>query len=365
MRLGMKNLFIAFTPYHVLLAYAIARDEESSAENYLFVISDFRDVEPLIHFLEGWSRCPFAQIERLPGMYSQASNFRRRFTIRRNLTTIIESVTRHKVERVYIFHDGRPEAQAALHFANKGNKGAVGIYVEDGAGAYSSYESTKRPLHKLLLAKLFYGPWWQDVRVLGTSRWIDEVKAIFPRLVRPELRLKHVSSIPRHALLELRDQEWLYEYLKTLGVKIAGLNDLDAILIVAHSEFASQIPGYKQVTEDVLSMAKSQNLRLGIKYHPRESQDDFLSVNDTEGILVLPKSLPIELVYILTLEQIRFIIGDISTALLTAKWLLDNAMVVSIAPLLNQTDSQLFETFAELGIKIINNVREIKGILHQ
>jgi hypothetical protein len=362
----MKNIFIAFTPYHVLLSYAIALNEANSGENHLFLISDFSYVEPLIHSLKGWSRCPFAQIECLPGVYSQESMSRRRFTVRENIAPIMQSVRENGVRRVYVFHDGRAEAQTALHFAKKGNKGTVGVYVEDGAGAYSSYGSTKRSLHKLLLGKLFYGSWWEDVSVLGTSRWIDEVKAIFPQLVRPDLRMKHVTSISRHALLELRNQDWPYEYLKTLGVRIAELNDLDAILIVAHSEFASQIPGYKQVIKDVLTAAKDQGLRVAIKYHPREPLGDFLSVGNADGVVILPQSLSIELVYILTPKQVRFVVGDISTSLLTAKWLLDNATVISIAPLLGQSDSQpLIKVFRELDIKIVTNFRAIGEILQQ
>ena len=357
----MKNIFIAFTPYHVLLSYAIALKEESSAENYLSVISDFSDVDPLIRSLKGWSRCPFAQIECLPGVYGQASMSRRRFTVRRNLTAITHFVSRQKFGRIYVFHDGRAEAQAALHFAKKGNKGTVGVYVEDGAGAYSSYGPTKRPLHKLLLGKLFYGLWWEDISVLGTSRWIDEVKAIFSQFVRPELRLKHVTSIPRYALLELRNQEWPHEYLKTLGVGIAELNNLDAVLIVEHSEFASRIPGYKQVIGEVLTVAKKQGLRLGVKYHPRELLGDFLSVGNTERMILLPQSLPIELLYIIALKQIRFVFGNISTSLLTAKWLLDDVAVLSVAPLIGQTGPQLLSVFHELDIKILNNVTEIEA----
>ena len=192
----MRNVFITFTPYHILLSCAIAFDKHAQEENYLFVISDFDEAGALIKAMEGWSGCPFAEIESLPGVYGKASMFRRRFTVRRNIAAISKSVKEDKIDRVFVCHDERAEAQAALHFAKKGNKNTVGVYVEDGAGAYSSYRSTKRPLHKLLLGKLFYGPWWADVSVLGTSRWIDEVKAIFPQLVRPELRLKCVNSVP-------------------------------------------------------------------------------------------------------------------------------------------------------------------------
>lgn len=362
----MRNVFIAFTPYHILLSCGIALDQSDLADNCLFIVSDFSDVEPLIHSLEGWNYSPFAQIECLPGIYGQDRKYRRRFISRKNLTTITEFINKHQVSRIYVFHDGRAEAQAALHFAKKDNRDAVGTYVEDGAGAYSSHVPTKRPLHTLLLGKLFYGPWWEGVDVLGTSRWIDEVKAIFPRLVRPELRLKHVTSIPRHALLELRNQEWPYKYLEALGMQIAELEHLEAVLVVAHSEFAARISGYKQAIEDFLAIAKSQALRLAIKYHPREPLTNFLSVAEAEGISILPQSVPIELVYIIASEKIRFVIGDISTSLLTAKWLLSNVTVVSIAPLLGQSDSQpLIKVFRELDIKVVTNFRAIGEMLQQ
>lgn len=360
----MKNIFICFTPYHVLLSCGIALDCGNSAQNYLFVISDFRDATYWVHLLKDWNQSPFTQIECLPGIYDSASIFRRCSTIRKNLTPITQFVSKHGADCVFVFNDGRPEAQGALHFAKKSNKNATGVYVEDGLVAYSSYTSTKRPLHKLLLGKLFYGPWWKDVRVLGTSEWVDEVKAIFPQFVRPVLRLKHVTPIPKHILLELRNQKWPYEYLKALGVEITELDNLDIILIVAHSEFAKRVPEYKQSIEKILSMAKSQDLRLGVKYHPRELLDDFLSLG-ANGVLVLPQSLPMELLYIIAAAQIKFIIGDISTSLLTAKWLLSNVTVVSIAPLIGQFDLQLIGIFRSLGVKAVSNLEEVRGILCQ
>jgi len=361
----MKNIFITFTPYHIFLSCSIALYQESSAENHLIIIRDFSGFERLLDSLRGWERSPFAQIESLPGIYGRSGKFNKQFTIRNNVTMIARYVSHHTFERVYIFNDAKPEAQCALYFAKKVNKRTVGVYVEDGAGAYSSYRLEKQSLTDVLLRKLFYGPWWVDVNILGTSRWIDEIKVIFPQIVRPELRLKPVTSIPKHGLLELRNQEWPYEYLKTLGVEITKLHNLDAILVVAHTEFANKIIGYKEVINDILHMAKSQNLRLGVKYHPRDPQDDFLSVRNDEGISVLPKSLPMELVYILASEKIKFIIGDISTSLLTAKWLLENVMVVSIAPLIGQIDSQLLRTFDKLNIKIVNDKMEAKGMFQK
>ena len=148
-------------------------------------------------------------------------------------------------------------------------------------------------------------------------------------------------------------------------MRVGELSSLDAVLIVKHSEFARGIPGYGHTINETLAIAKIQGLRLAIKYHPREFRGDFLSVGNSKGITVLPQSLPVELLYIITSKQIKFIIGDISTSLLTAKWLLNNAAVISIALLLDQTDPKLLKTFRKLGIKVVENIAEIWSIVRQ
>jgi len=128
----MRNVFVAFTPYHVLLSCGIALDQESSAENHLIVTSNFSGVGALLYSLKRWELSPFARIEGLPTTYGRNGRFKRRFTIRKNITMIARYVCRHSFGSIYAFNDTKPEAQAALHFAKKDNRNAVGAYVKDG-----------------------------------------------------------------------------------------------------------------------------------------------------------------------------------------------------------------------------------------
>jgi len=357
----MKNLFIAHTPYNVLLSCGIALEQEGSIENHLIVTRNFSGVGALLYSLKRWELSPFARIEGLPITYGRNGRFKKRFTIRKNIKMIARYVCRHSFGRVYVFNDMKPEAQAALHFAKKSNRNAVGVYVEDGTAAYHSYTVEKRPLYIVLLKKLFWGFWWDEIRIHGTSRWIDEAKAIFPHLLRPEIRSKHVTDISKHSLMELKNLIWPYEYLSRVGVTIDELNNnADVILIVAHSKFANKHSKYKEIVKDILDIITGINLRVAVKYHPRESMGNFLSLTNTKEIMIIPQYLPVELIYILLSEKIKCVIGDVSTSLLTAKWLLDSATIYSLASILGYTDLQLIKSFHKLGIKMLRAPIEIE-----
>jgi len=359
----MRNIFVAFSPYHILLSSVIALDRANSGDNYLFATCDSKSIEVLLQTLEE-CRSPFTEVKRLLGVYNKSNMFIRGVIIKKNIIFIKHFVERNKITHVYVFADSRGDSQAALYYSKINNPNVKGIYVEDGAAAYSSRKIQRSKL-KVLLAKLWYGYWWEDTRVYGESRWIDEVKVIFPQLIRPELRPKNITGLSRDTMLALRKQDWFNKYLKKLGIRATELGDLDAILVVARSEFAKGIPQYKRILGIILDFARDQRLRFAIKYHPRELENDYLSIADTERAIILPQSLPIEAVYILASRQIRLVVGDISTSLLTAKWLLDDAKVISIAPILNYADQHLLRVFHDLGIRLARNAEEIAQLIRR
>jgi len=65
----MKNIFLAFTPYHILLSCSIALDYSQIDENFLFIISDFSESDALSRTLKNWQDPPFKKIIFLPGVY--------------------------------------------------------------------------------------------------------------------------------------------------------------------------------------------------------------------------------------------------------------------------------------------------------
>ncbi len=359
----MKNIFIAHTPYHVLLSNALALGEGNLVDNHLFIISDFSDAELLAQSLKSWNRSPFTQITLLNGVYGEASMVHRILTVRKNITQISRFISKCKVDRVYVFNDSRAEGQAALHFSTKNNNRTLGTYVEDGWAAYSSF-TKKLSFLKVILGKLLYGSWWENVRVYGTSRSIKEVKVIYPQFVRPEIRSRKVSQIPKQDMLNLKNYDFLHKYLESFGLNFRDLSQIEGILLVSHSEILRQYSTYMAVLQDLVVLAENSGLRIAIKYHPRESEQmKEFPVTNGKKMVLLPQSLPIEVVYILTGANIKVVIGDVSSSLLTAKWLLQNATVISMASVMDFQHPVLYEIFNKLGIIIADSTERVEQVL--
>lgn len=353
---SQRNVFVAFTPYHLLLSCAIALSEGEQAENYLFVVGDF-DASTLVSALSKLLTHAFANVELLQGTYRVSSLYKRRIIIRRNLSQIRKLLGKHPVDRVYVFNDGRAESQFALDLAKTTAKCAKGIYVEDGSAAYNSSCSSRRTALKLFLAKLVYGPWWDDVRVLGTSRWIDEVYAIFPDLVRPELVAKNVIGISRESVLELRDRGIVKECLESMGAMSEALTSIDSLVIVSHSESVNA--GYPELIRNICQVMTQRGFCVAVKYHPREPLGDYCMIQSLDGVSILPGNLPVEMVYLAAHDRIRIVVGDRSTSLLTAKWLMDKPAIVSVSPVGGEPDYRLHAVFQRIGITVAHTVSDV------
>lgn len=357
----MKNIFVAFTPYHILLSCSIALDYSQNDENFLFIFSNFSEAETLGRILRNWTKSPFKQIYILPGIYKK-NIFEQKFIVRKHIKIIQNFIRNLKIDNIYVFNDAWPETQALFYYAKKNNKNVVGIYIEDGAGVYNSFLLKKKNCLKLLLSKIFYGIWYKDVVIIGTSQWINRVMAIFPQFVRPELRVNKIIPIKKDNFLKIIKDEVFHNYITSLKINIDKLKKIDVLLILTHSDLIRQFPRYKEAIREIFNIFKTLNLKIAIKYHPSEPLEDFLSVSGEKDILILPKSVPVELFYNF-MSEIKFIIGDTSTSLLTGKWLLEKPEIISISRLLNYFDKYLFNVFRKLDIKLVNNIEEIKNII--
>lgn len=360
----MKEVFIAFSPYHVLLALAIASTQTKQAERHVFVFMSFEYVDSIVHLLESLCSPYFHKIYWIPGIYQKTSRLSKAIVFRKNTKAISKFFRNHKVNCIYVSNDEGPEAQAALYLGKSANRDAVGIYFEDGSGAYNSKENKKRSRLQMFIGHFFFGIPWKRISVLGTSPWIDEIHVSFPHLVRAELRTKRLVPISNQSLLSIAGQIPSVECERLFGMAIDELHGVDAILSLANSAYAKDNPEYKKAIRDIVSFAEEYGVRIAAKYHPRELLDDYLSIEHLSGISVLPKALPLEMIYIFSPGNVRLVIGDVSTSLMTAKWLLSDATTVSIAPFLNLIDKQLFEVFKRLDIRIITDISELAVIFN-
>jgi hypothetical protein len=98
----------------------------------------------------------------------------------------------------------------------------------------------------------------------------------------------------------------------------------------------------------------------GVKYHPRQAEPDYLGLSQLRDVVVLPQGLALEYLYVLRAaaagttdhHPIRFVVGDVSTILLTARWLMPHACCISLARPLQMLDPSLEALFNALGVQL-------------
>lgn len=366
------NIFLAFTPYHVLLAYCMAAKRQQSGErNVLFIISEFPEADTFADSLRVSKRNVFSDVVLLQGEYRKRSIFVKIGMRKKNAALIRDFVRKLRIHTVFVGNDQRVEAQAALYHAKRAWPQSKGVYVEDGTVAYP-FAVPKKSMIRVLLGRVIFGSWWQDIPVPGTSSWIDQTAAIFPSLVRPELKEKEVIPIEKECFLRIKEDPSFMRYIDALGISLGKLQAIDVLFVSHHSETEDRHPRYREVAKHVLAFVREKKLRLAVKYHPRELLGDFLSVRPLGGTrdfqqndaLLLPHAFPLELLYMFAEKPPKLIIGGVSSSLLTAIWLLGNASKVAcLAPLYDYFDPSILEVFQKSNIQLVHTNEELEDII--
>jgi len=275
----MKSIYLAFTPYHILLSCAIAKDIDDCNKKEIIIFKDSVNANQFAALLRNWESSPFDRITVFEGVYD-AIYYGIKYkdiikvdstvnVIRRNVSATKKYFRNKTVSKVFNFHDGRPEGQIAEYLNHK--RGGENIYVEDGTAVYTSYLLPKTPLYAMIYYKIYYGLWYQSIRFHGGYRYTDKIMVLRPDLVRKELKEKTIEKIPREALLSLKEEGLtnliLDEYLFPLNSKI------DILIILPHSEFLQSnnlFEKYTNIMKKILQMLEKENASIFVKYHPRE-----------------------------------------------------------------------------------------------
>lgn len=336
-----RGLYLTFTPYHVLLATLVA-SSRSNGSNHLVIFPSFPRAVELVHFVSHALSWPFDHWDIRPCVHG-ASQWRRRLSTLRNLVYIKELVSQNRFQILVTAHDGRPESQLGSFLAKK-YWDAKYYYLEDGAALYSEPRRGSRLFEGIY--KQLFGSWWVGYIGHGMNPLLDGIFAVYPDLV-PEDR--HAPRIPLslRSLLTIRTKrESLLSAFKEGNWQgsLERLQILDAIVFLGHSEMMTEHTMVR--VESVLRWCKVQGLRFGIKYHPREISR-YVKPHKT---LEVPQWLPAELLFLITSENIKYIFGEASTVLLTARTLLpEDVRVVDFSG--RRQDEQLARVMKHLSIE--------------
>lgn len=358
-----NSVFIAHTPYHILLSVALAFTHVVRHSNkvriYLVIVNDFQDSSLYKKCLDLWENNPFSQVLVLPNCKVKQ---RLLYYIlqRKNTLTITKFIKKITPNIIYVFNDISHEAQAALYTQHQ-LKFGKSIYVEDGAAPYMNYRKVSISKVRLFLQHIIYGNYFINLFNHGTHPQISEMWVNFPELINKKSYSNiKINKINYKVFDVFRNNQFLEILMELKGYNLNDFDKINYIIILPCSDSYKMNRKIFDTLKILINELTKNKIRFAIKYHPREKSYDYYIPIKNKFICKIPKYLPIELLYLLMRnkkEKIT-IVGHSSTALITARILLKNARICSLCRITG-TKSMLLDKFRDLGIKNIKSIEQI------
>lgn len=239
-----------------------------------------------------------------------------------------ELVSRLQPIEIIAGNDRRFEFQYSMHIASRaGYANVTGGYLDDGTGSYIGFDAARKIKYltdryiDTPIKKLVYGHWYHRPRMLGMSRWVQRRYLCHPELASGG---EVVALSPDDYLTDVV-VDYMAELVNYMGDTQGYDRGGSLLIVLPHSSIVSLlyggIEGFKVVLDSLIQKAGT----VYVKYHPREHADPL----ELEGKVVLLKSnLPLEMY--LSLLKVDRVIGDVSTGLMSCKWLYPDLDVSAI-----------------------------------
>jgi hypothetical protein len=314
-----NKLILVSTFRHYFLGISIALQDKKHNYHVLFIDQKYDDKRNL--FLQAAKKCvtPFKSVSSLPTQKALGSKRQTRLA-----SFTILKVTLENLRPVEIFtgNDRRLEFQYAIQYAKKNlSKNTIGSYIDDGTGSYIDVKTIHPVKYAVdryldtLVKKLAYGNWYKHPKRLGQGPWVER-----SYLTTPELMVDHKSltyiHIPAENYKTTEGTSAIKALVQELGFKLPALKPGTTLLVLPHTSLIKDMYGSIGNFKNQLSQLLKNENNILVKYHPRDLDDPY-SLKSIATLL--PTTVPAE-VYLASLE-INRVIGDISTALMAAKWL--------------------------------------------
>jgi len=325
-----RHLFLASTPFNVITASMIALELPEEDEARLWLIDQPKKLSPFMQALPHWSMSPFAETRVVS---YKARSVHERINRKSALREMTEAFLHYAPQHLYTGNDRRIEFQWLMGHADTR---PTGHYLDDGTYTYLGRKThwLSDKVFDNFLKKATYGRWWKQPSTIGASGWISEAHVAFPHEVVPALREKALKKLPEN----LNDPAFL-DLMSGFDLHADKLMSADIIILVPHESVQDE-----QTLQAMKNVAQTGKNVL-VKNHPRNT-----SIPESlTGYDQLPASLPMETL-LPGINQHCRIIGDVSTALLTSKWLRPELAVTAFA----DGNNGLTPLMRQLGISVVN-----------
>lgn len=347
-------ILLASTFRHYFLGLGVALSNPSKSYHLVFIDQKFNDNRNPIYTAAKSLIDPFTSVLCLPVAGGRVSKRVVRKSGFQELEKIVDDL---RPVEIITGNDRRVEFQYAMNYAKKKlNLNVLGAYIDDGTGSYINgyeYNFKKRMSDKYIdtpIKKLAYGRWYARPLTFGASAWINRCYLCYPKLALRVLTLKECILLDHAWYTSPEAMVILNKLIPLLGLDGRVLNSGESVLVVLpHSSIINELYGSLVDMKAMIDSLISKYDNVCIKYHPRET-DDLLGVCDQATIL--PASIPAE-IYLCVMEFKR-VIGDVSTALMSAVWL-QPACEVEYIKTNAAVSTPILKLFNNMGMKQISN----------
>ena len=363
----VEILYWIGTPRHFLISAGMAFGSERESD--LLLTSNYDYVKGIRAILGEWTQSPFARFRSVQTPL-RTNSLSRRLQIIKDNSHYRKFARTHSFSEVRAFAATTYATQTFLYEIKQNLPGVRCVMVEDGGIFYN-----EQPLYgdaadenysklKLLAGRVLYGQAWRAVKANGIGEVIDEIHLISPELVREEWASLNLVKLPPSCLLQLSDSDLPDIYIRTASSSIEELRQIELAIILSRSDgVVGDLGEYVRTVNNLLAYARKSGLRTAVKYHPKEQEPDYLMLTDKPWVTEIPKQIPIELLFVVNPTNLKFVLGDTSTALLSVPWLLPECKAISFVHMVSKQPDLIYPDFGGFGIELIRDMHDFSEIL--
>ena len=313
---------------HYFIGLGLALSDKEHNYHLIFINQNYDDDRNPIFQASLKMLEPFASVSCLP---LRTSKFKQKNINRKKAFKIIkDTIVSLKPVEIATGNDRRLEFQYAMHVARNILKLDVkGAFLDNGTGSYISFQKLNmgkylaRKWIDVPIKKLVYGSWFTRMQRYGGSDWTDNCYLTHPEFAPSRLKKKHCIGVEVECYRSNNAQRIIKAIVASLGWEGSEQDAGDKILLVLpRGTVIEDIYGSQENAEAVVKGITQDYERVYVKYHPAD-QGDIL--NFKGGAEILPSPVPIEILF--SVMSFSKVIGDTSTAILSAKWMLPEAEV--------------------------------------
>lgn len=346
-----NKLLLVATFRHYFIALGLALSDKRYNYHLIFINQKFNDEKNPVYQVSKKIIKPFSSVSIMP---LRVSDFKQKNINRKETFEILkDKISSLRPVEIATGNDRRIEYQFSINWArNKLKIPVKGAYLDNGTGSYISFQ--KLDMGKYLarkwldvpVKKAVYGNWFSRMQRFGGSKWTDICYLTHPEFAPARLKKKECVEVEMDFYQSDEARKLILQIIAELGELPSLEGGSDSILLVLpRGTVIEDMYGSLANAESLFKDIASNFGRIYLKYHPADQED---ILNFGERAEILPSAVPIEILF--SVLKFSRVIGDTSTAILSAKWMnpeaevqyfdIDNKYVDIVRPL-----------FESIGIK--------------